>query len=239
MLGNFIDEDKRTLTIILMGYPCKWNKCSHCYFHEESSTDKQVILKKNYEILDESKKIIEEKSIQVIKIFNGGSIFELPSEFYPKINDLSENKSLSIETRPEYITDHLLNRLIKDLKSKNLKIFIGFDSYFEDIRNGVLNKGMRQSEIERISKIRVPNIQFYSYVIFGAEGISEESVKESVNTFNILFSGTTAIEFREHEGLKLKAKPSSQELKEWLALKCVAVDLIGDDEQWKIVQDKI
>jgi len=239
MLGNFIDEEKRTLTIILMGYPCKWNKCTHCYFHEESSTDKKFLIEKNNVILDESEKIMTEHSIQVIKIFNGGSIFELPSVFYSRINDLSENKSLTIESRPEQITLDILNRLTTDLKSKNLKIFIGFDSYFEEIRNKILNKGIPQSEIERISKLKIPNIQFYSYVIFGVDGIPEDTVKESVNTFNILFSGTTAIEFREHEGLKLKATASSQDLKQWLSLKCLTVDMIGDDDQWKIVQDKL
>jgi len=189
--------------------------------------------------LDESDRIITENSIQVIKIFNGGSIFELPSELYSRINDVSENKTLVVETRPELITLEVMKELIRDLKSKNLKIFIGFDSYFEEIRNNVLNKGIPQAEIERISKLKIPNVQFYSYVIFGAEGISEESVKESVNTFNILFSGTTAIEFRKHEGIKLKATASSQDLKHWLTLKCLLVDMIGEDDQWKIVQDKL
>ena len=239
MLGNFIDDEKRILTIILMGYPCRWNKCTHCYFHEESSTDKKAIIKRNNEILDESEKIISENPIQVIKIFNGGSIFELPRELYFRINDISENKSLTVETRPELITIDILNKLTTDLKSRNLKIFIGFDSYFEEIRNKVLNKGIPQAEIERISKIKIPNIQFYSYVIFGAEGISEDSVKQSVNTFNILFSGTTAIEFRAHEGLKLNAIASSQDLKQWLTLKCLTVDKIGEDDQWKIVQAKL
>ncbi len=234
MLGNFIDNERKILTIILMGYPCKWNKCSHCYFHEEASTDKKVIIERNNAILNESFNIISENSISNIKIFNGGSFFELPKELYSRINEISKNKTLSIETRPEFITLNTIKELQTELKSKNIKIFIGFDSYFEEIRNNILNKGIPQSEIERISKIKHPQVQFYSYVIFGVQGITEESVKESVNTFNLLFSGTTAIEFRAHKGIKLKKIQSTSDLKQWLSLKCLIVDLIGEDEQWKI-----
>jgi len=115
----------------------------------------------------------------------------------------------------------------------------GFDSFFEDIRNKILNKDIPQSEILRISSIKLPDVFFYSYIIFGTYEISKESVMKSVEQFNSIFTGVTAIEFREHENLRYESQPSSQKLKAWLQSNCFLVDFImEDDEQWKIVPDK-
>ncbi|NHI92648.1 MAG: hypothetical protein EAX96_09100 [Candidatus Lokiarchaeota archaeon] len=236
MIGNFFDEKTQTLTIILMSFPCKWNKCSHCYFHEESSTDKNSIIFKNSEILDEASEILERYNPMNIKIFNGGSFFELPTELYHIIERIVDKKTLSIETRPEMITIPEIEKLEKQLNPKIFNIFIGFDSFNDGIRNNILKKGIPQSEIYRISSLKIPNVYFYSYVIFGIEGIKESSIIESVRQFNSFFSGVTAIEFRKHKGLKLKQKLTSNKLKDWLKLNCLSVDFISEkDDQWEII----
>ncbi|MHA1786038.1 MAG: hypothetical protein ACTSVY_12830 [Candidatus Helarchaeota archaeon] len=240
MLGNFLDEKRKELTIILMGFPCTWNSCSHCYFHEESSTEKDVVISKNSKILKDAFNIVKSKRISTIKIFNGGSFFELPIELYQMIRKITEDRVLSVETRPELISKPIVNDLISELKPEFLNIFIGFDSFFENIRNIILNKGIPQSEIYRMSSLKIDGVNFYSYVLFGINGISEESVIISVKKFNSMFKGVTAIEFREHQGLKLKHQPSSQDLKEWLRLNTILVDFIeNENEQWKIIDDKL
>lgn len=235
MLGNFFDEKNGVLTIILMGFPCNWNSCHHCYFNEESSTDESLLLRQNFEILNGSIELLETNEVKFLKIFNGGSFFELPKQLYPIFKIIFNNREISIESRPELITESSIRHLQLELNPKILNIFIGFDSYNEILRNKTLNKGIPQSEITRISSIKIKNAFFYSYVVFGIEGITEVSVMKSVEEFNSIFKGVTAIEFRFHPGLKIKPQVTSYRLKNWLISNCSTVDFLGcDDDQWEI-----
>ena len=235
MLGNFFDDVKSILTIILMGLPCSWNSCYHCYFDQEATSDESVLLKENEKILSESIQLIESKKVKLIKIFNGSSFFEIPKALYPSLKPIFEYREISIESRPEFITESSIETIVKQLNPKFLNIFIGFDSFYEKIRNGALNKNIPQSEITRIASIELNNVSFYSYVVFGVEGIIEESIKQSVEKFNSLFKGVTAIEYRYRPGLKLNPRSSSSSFKNWLKSNCHAVDFFGhDDEQWEI-----
>ena len=210
MLGSFFDEDKNSLTIILMGFPCDWNSCHHCYFDKEATTVESLLVEKNTIILKESIEILKTNEAKFIKIFNGGSFFELPKQLYPILKNIFGNREISIESRPERITESSIKTILAELNPKLLNIFIGFDSFNEKLRENLFNKGIPQSEITRIASIQAEKVSFYSYVVFGIEGLPEESVKKSVQEFNSLFKGVTAIEFRDHPGLKVKSKKSSQ-----------------------------
>lgn len=237
MLGNFFDDEKGILTIILMGFPCSWNSCQHCYFDDEATSDEFILLRENKKILSKSSEIIETKEINLIKIFNGGSFFELPKELFPLFRTIFQYKEISIESRPEFITKSSIKSLMNELNPKFLNVFIGFDSFSEKIRNTVFNKNIPQSEITRMASMKIKNVSFYSYVVFGIEGISEASVKRSVEKFNSLFKGVTAIEYRYRPRLRLNHQIISESLKNWLKSNCLNVDFIGnDDEQWAILK---
>ncbi|MHA1314539.1 MAG: hypothetical protein ACTSRB_11585, partial [Candidatus Helarchaeota archaeon] len=187
-------------------------------------------------------KIINDVSTKVnlstlseIKVFNGGSFFELPKKTIQDLKPLVKDKSFSIETRPELITRISIRSLFSNLEPSRLNVFIGFDSLEPKIRNMLLNKNIPQSELFRIANFSLDGTQFFSYIVFGIVGIPESSVVRSVEKFNELFSGTSAIEFRPHSQIELEYKESTRFLKEYLKNNCVSTDFIGeDDEEWQM-----
>ncbi|MHA1301569.1 MAG: hypothetical protein ACTSO9_19275 [Candidatus Helarchaeota archaeon] len=235
MIGSWINQEKQEITLILTNYPCSYNRCHHCPFDIESINDENEITYTNKQIIEEAKIKISEFGIKKIKIFNGGSFFELPETVFQLLNEITINKEVSIESRPEFLTKKTIIPLFRKLSPSKLNIFIGFDSVDEIIRNKILNKGIPQSEINRILALskELIDISFFSYILFGIEGVSEESVKDSVRFFNQNMNGVSAIEFRENPKSKLKHQKVSENLRDFLTKNCSSVDFIGvDDEQW-------
>ncbi|MFX0132240.1 MAG: hypothetical protein ACFFDN_01210 [Candidatus Hodarchaeota archaeon] len=242
MLGSWIDQDKQEITIILTNFPCSYNQCTHCPFEIESIDDEQEITITNRQIIDDALEKITEFDLKNVKIFNGGSFFELPDEVFPILKSITEDRVVSIESRPEFLSKKSVSLIFDKLKPLKLNIFTGFDSLDETIRNKLLNKGIPRSEIDRISKDlkNIENVQLFSYVLFGIKGVSEESVKDSILYFNKYLNGVSAIEFRENPKTELKHQNISEQLKKFLIQNCINVDFIGDDdEQWLLPEKKI
>lgn len=241
MLGSWINQDKQEITLILTNFPCSYNKCNHCAFDLESKNDEQDIILTNKEIIDEALEKIKNYIVKKIKIFNGGSFFELPDRLLPSLKLITTGKEVIIESRPEFLTIEAILSVFQKLAPSRLNIFIGFDSADESIRNKLLNKGIPQSEIKRIySNLKhIDGVFFFSYVLFGIKGISEESVRKSILFFNKYFEGVSAIEFRKTKKNGLNHQEISASLKKFLKQKCIAVDFKGeDDEQWVLPNNK-
>ncbi|NVM01604.1 MAG: hypothetical protein HWN67_04680 [Candidatus Helarchaeota archaeon] len=241
MLGSWIDQDKQEITIILTNFPCSYNQCTHCPFEIESIDDGEEIMITNKQIINESLEKVTEFNLENVKIFNGGSFFELPDDVFPILKSISEGRNVSIESRPEFLSKKSISLIFDKLQPLKLNIFIGFDSADEVIRNKLLNKGIPKSELDRISNDlkNIKNVQFFSYVLFGIKGISEESVKDSVLYFNKNLNGVSAIEFRENPKTELKHQNISEQLKKFLIQNCINVDFIGDDdEQWLLPEKR-
>ncbi|MHA1377371.1 MAG: hypothetical protein ACTSRG_03205 [Candidatus Helarchaeota archaeon] len=234
MLGSWVNKEKTEITLILTNFPCSYNKCYHCAFDIESINDKEEISSTNKGIIEEARVKIEEYNIKKIKIFNGGSFFELPAQVFQDLKQITKNKELSLESRPEFLSKKTITHLFEKLKPSKLNIYVGFDSADEKIRNTILNKGISQNEIDRIINIsKNTRAFFFSYIIFGIEGISEDLIKDSVLFFKKNLSGVSAIQFRENLKSKLKTHKISEDLRKFLIENCENVDFIGDDdEQW-------
>ena len=113
MLGSWVNQDRKEITLILTNFSCSYNQCTHCAFDIESIDDKEEIIYTNKQIIDEARVKMSEFGLEKIKIFNGGSFFEMPDEVLQVLNPLTMNKEVSIESRPEFLSKKtVVNRII-------------------------------------------------------------------------------------------------------------------------------
>ena len=179
MLGVFKVEDKlgKRLVVILKGFPCYWGKCSFCPFALEQSTNIRDVIVTNRHIINEAIRVAKEENYNRIAVFNGSSFHELPYDTVERLRDLARGNIFEIESRSEYITLDSISALLDYYQPKRHIIRIGFEVCDENIREKLLIKGMPNSELQRICKLRekvkrlkLP-VEFWVYVLFGIEYI--------------------------------------------------------------------
>lgn len=201
--------------------------------------DPDNILSTNSRIIQRAQQLLSEKQIDRISIYNGGSFFELPQQIVSKLAEVTKGKIAEIESRPEFVTRDSLEGVLSKLQPSMLVVRIGLESAFEHIRNGVLNKGIPDAEISRLLKLRrklkreSSLLSFISYVLFGIEGVSEESIRESVTKFNREFDGVIAIKYRRYKPTMPDPVRTSESLLEFLRQSCLEVDL-ADSPVWEV-----
>jgi len=243
MLGVFKSKDKlgNRLIVILQGLPCSWGKCSFCPFSLEQGELAEVLIN-NRRIINKAKELLKSSNVDRVTIFNGGSFFELPYIVITWLREICKDKIVDIESRPEFITKESLDNVLETLKPKELVVRVGFENYDETIRNIILNKGIPQSEIHRLAKLReeITNyyklpIKFIAYVLFGIEGVSEESIVMSVKKFNEMFDGVIAIKYKKYLSTHPNEVPVSKDLAEFLEQNTLLVDW-GEGDEWQITK---
>ncbi len=241
MLGAFPSIDKlgRRVIVVLQGFPCSWGKCRFCPFYLEQSTNLRELLEKDRAIIEEAMRVADRIAADRVTVFNGGSFFELPLAIIEMLKPLTRGRVVDIESRPEFLTLDSILTVVKILSPSKLVIRVGFECVDEFVRNEVLNKGIPQSEILRISKLREQikelglNVDFVAYVLFGIEGISEELVVKSVKEFSRLFDGVIAIRYRKYLPNHPNEVAVSKYLRKFLEANCLYVDW-SEGSEWSI-----
>ena len=240
MLGTFSINDKlgKRLVVILKGFPCSWGRCSFCPFAMEQSFNIRDVIFTNRRIINKALKILEKEDHKRIAIFNGSSFHELPYDTIERLRELAKGRIFEIESRSEYITISSIEALLSYYEPEKLIIRIGFEVYDERIRENLLNKGMPNTELQRIYRLRnkakesgLP-IEFWVYVLFGIEYIPEEKVIESIKVFKKMFDGIIAIKYKKYLPSHPKEVPISEYLAKFLEENTDLVDWGG--EQWII-----
>ncbi|MEB3780343.1 MAG: hypothetical protein GSR85_08970 [Desulfurococcales archaeon] len=240
MLGVFKYDDKlgRRLVVILQGYPCAYGKCTFCPFALEQTLHPAKLLETNRRIIGEALRVKNEWHPRRIAIFNGGSLHELPLTVLEELKPLARGVVFEVEERSEYVTLDSIRHLLDFYNPDKLVIRIGFENIEEWVREKVLVKGMPDSELHRIrdliAKVRelgLP-VEIWTYVLFGMEGIPEDTVVRSVREFKRIFDGVIAIRYRRYVPTHPKPVPVSKELALILERETDLVDWGGD--QWVI-----
>jgi len=240
LIGVIYDEEAKRIVAILKGFVCSWNKCTFCCFYEESAKDLNDLILTAREIITRIKGLMNEKPIDRISFFNGGSFFELPLSVVYDLSQVTKERIIEIESRPEFLNRDSLSHLYHILNPSKLIVRIGFESIQDDIRNDLLNKGIMDSEVKRIVELRDEAkkefdnfIEFIAYVLFGIKGIDEESVITSVREFKKSLDGVIAIKYRRYHDWMPKEAKVSQKLLEFLRMNCLDVDLT-ESKIWRI-----
>ena len=240
MIGVFTYRDKlgHRMVVILRGFPCAYGKCTFCPFALEQSVHTGIVMRDNARIIDEAVRRLEEEPVERIAVFNGGSFHELPLDTVVRLRRLSRGRVFEVEERSEYVTLESLEALLRLLEPRRLIVRVGFETAFEDIREGVLRKGMPDSEMHRLSRLRLEArrrglpVEIWTYLLFGMEGIPDESVAESLRVFRELFDGVIAVRYKRYLPGHPRAKPVPEWLARLLEEEADLVDWGGD--QWVI-----
>jgi uncharacterized Fe-S cluster-containing MiaB family protein len=244
LIGVFRENDKlgRRLVVILRGFPCSYGKCTFCPFAIEQSVSPSVILRDNRRIISQAIKEKEDYNPERIAVFNGGSFHELPYDTVERLRPLATGVVFEVEERSEYVTLESLRALLDYYKPERLIVRIGFESFDEEIREEVLRKGMPDSELQRVVRVRIEAqsmglpVEIWSYLLFGMEGIPEETVARSLRAFKKIFDGVIAVRYRKYLPHHPEPIPVSDKLRDLLTREADLVDWGG--EEWIIGRSK-
>ena len=196
--GKIVDA----FVIILRTSGCSWARksgCSMCgYFNDsmwERVTDK--------DLMHQFDTAMEKYSGEpYIKIFTSGSYLD-EKELKPKIRNEILNKlvekvdKLSVESRPEYITDERLSELKDIFQSKKLEISIGLETANDFVRERAINKGFTYVDYKKAVQL-IKKYKFYlkTYILIKPPFLTEkEAIEDCINTVSKTKNQSDTISF--------------------------------------------
>jgi len=182
--------------IIFRTRGCSWSLksgCSMCgYFNDsmwKNVTDKDIL--KQFDTMMESY-----SDQKFVKIFNSGSFLD-DNEIKPGVRNkilhrlFETAEKVSVESRPEYITNSRLSEIKEISKSKTFEIGIGLETANDFIRKHVINKGFTFQDYKKATeKLKKQDFKLKTYVLikppFLTEKKSIEDAKETVEKIKVI-----------------------------------------------------
>ena len=137
-----------------------------------------------------------------VKIFTSGSFLD-DKEINPKIRKEIFGKlvktvdKVSVESRPEFITDEKLSEIKEIFDSKNFEIGSGLETASDFVREHCLNKGFKFEDYKKAAKIlKKYNVDLKTYVLIKPPFLTEkESIEDAINTVDKIKTITDTISF--------------------------------------------
>ncbi len=185
--GEIVDA----FVIIFQTRGCSWalnSGCSMCGYFNDSSFSKidEKLLLKQFE------KAMEKYNDEpIVKIFTSGSFLdkhEIPKNIQNKIikNLFKKTEKVSVESRPEYVTNEVLEDIKKLSGSKIFEVGIGLETANDFIRENCVNKGFSYNDFKKASDhLKNYDFSLKSYVLVKPPFITEkESIKDCVETID-------------------------------------------------------
>ena len=196
------DKIVDAFVIIFRTRGCSWalkSGCSMCgYFNDsmwESVSDD--------DLLTQFDTAMENYSGQkFVKIFTSGSFLD-DKEINPKVRKEIFGKlvetadKVSVESRPEFITDEKLAESKGIFKSKTFAIGLGLETASDFVREHCLNKGFTFEDYKKATKIlKKYNVDLKTYVLIKPPFLTEkESINDAINTVDKIKTITNTISF--------------------------------------------
>jgi radical SAM enzyme (TIGR01210 family) len=188
--------------IIFRTQGCSWalkSGCSMCgYFNDsmwQKISDDDLLTQFNIAMNSYSGQ-------KFVKIFTSGSFLDdreisprVRNEIIDKLSDIT-NK-ISVESRPEYITDKTLSNIKKNNDLKNFEIGIGLETVNDSIRNDYLNKGFTFDDYKNVANIlKKHNMSLKTYVLIKPPFLTEkESIDDAIKTIDKIKKITGTVSF--------------------------------------------
>src|SRR5262249_51954837 len=122
------------------GLPCIWSRCSFCDFIDDNTTDEALIQR----VADENLAHVTGEFGRLM-VINSGSVQELPLKIREQIRDLLHHKKINefwTESYWAYRSDYAATRAFFGVETH---LFLGVETFDDDLRNRVLNKSMHWS----------------------------------------------------------------------------------------------
>lgn len=178
-----------TFVIILKTKGCSWalkSGCSMCgYFNDSILSDVS-----DEEILQQLEYALKKyKGEKFVKIFTSGSFLDdeeiknsVREKILKKLYETAEK--ISVESRPEYITNDKLKQIKKIVGLKIFEIGIGLETADDTIRQNNINKGFTFDDYKKATDImKKHNVKIKTYVLVKPPFLSEkQAINDSINT---------------------------------------------------------
>lgn len=180
---------------------CSWaferkGPCNICGIRGDNLWNRRIADKAILEQFNKDSKEIDFKTHSILAVYCNGSFLDeeelssrAKSEILKIISKEKGVKRVDFETRPEFVKDSKIKKMKKLLGRKILEISMGFDEVDEDIRNLIVNKGMKREDIEKAIKILIKNhVNTLVYVGVKPPFLTEkEAIQEAIDTIEYLF----------------------------------------------------
>ena len=188
--------------IIFRTKGCSWalnSGCSMCGYFNDSMWEKIS----DEDLLAQFDTAMKNYSGQkFVKIFTSGSFLD-DNEVKPKVrkeilSKLTETvDKVSVESRPEYISDKKISEIIEIFKSKTFEVGIGLETASDFIREHSLNKGFTFNDYKKAAQIlKKYDVKLKTYVLIKPPFLTEkESIEDSINTVEKIKSITDVVSF--------------------------------------------
>ncbi len=129
------------------------------------------------------------KGEKFVKIFTSGSFLD-DKEIKPAVREkilkklYETTEKVSVESRPEYITNQSIEKIKKIVGLKVFEIGIGLETADDDIRKNNINKGFTFNDYKKATDImKKHNIKIKTYVLVKPPFLSEkQAIKDTICT---------------------------------------------------------
>lgn len=170
--------------IILRTRGCAWALSSGCtmcgYFNDSILSDvSEEDLWVQFEVAMQ-----KYKGEKIVKLFTSGSFLdpsEIPVSVQQKILDSLNNtaEKISVESRPEYITEKSIGVIKKNISSKQFEIGLGLETSNDLVREKAINKGFTFKDYKKAATLlKKHHVHVKTYVLLKPPFLTE---KESLN----------------------------------------------------------
>ena len=182
--------------ITLRGCGCEWAReenggCTMCGHLSGSSRGTKISEEKLKKQFDDNMESFDFSEYPMLCLYNGGSFLneneiskELRQYIFKKISEVTDIKTLIIESRVAHVTDEIMDEIENLLPNTEVEIGIGLESSNEIIRNVILNKGTKLEEYENVStRFKNRKSKFLTYVLIKAPFLTErEAIDDAIAT---------------------------------------------------------
>jgi radical SAM enzyme (TIGR01210 family) len=188
--------------IILRTRGCSWalkSGCSMCgYFNDSLFQDVS-----DKDLLTQFEKTMEKYNNQrFVKIFTSGSFLD-DKEITPTVRKKILTKlfqtaeKVSVESRPEYITDKKIKEIKQIIGTKSFEIGVGLETADDNVRQNFLNKGFTFNDYKKAASIlKKHKISLKTYILIKPPFLAEnESIDDAISTVKKIKNITDVISF--------------------------------------------
>ena len=196
--GKLVD----TFVIIFRTKGCSWaleSGCSMCGYFNDSLL-KDVSEK---DLLKQFEKTMERyNNEKFVKIFTSGSFLddeEIPLNVRKQIlTQLYKTaEKVSVESRPEYVTDKKINEIKDIFKSKIFEVGVGLETADDFIRQNYINKGFTFNDYKKAANVlKKHNVKIKTYVLIKPPFLTEkQAIEDAINTVKKIYKITDIVSF--------------------------------------------
>lgn len=163
------NKNKREI-LLLKASPCKWGRCKFCDYILDNSENEEENIKTNEK---ELQKVTGE--FGVLEVINSGSIFELPKKNLDTIKKIVQEKNIKLLIFEAHWIYRKRLQELKDFFNIPVIYKLGLETFDDNFRNNILNKGIIINHPTDVSK-------YYDSIclMVGIKGQTKESIDKDI-----------------------------------------------------------